>query len=196
MADYFAVAATCEAVINVLRQSWSADVMDYTGTINFTVYDTEDFKTPMSLGISLFVYHISIDNTHRTFPPRKRDDDRKNRRELPLNVHFILTPWGQSASQVLTLSAWMMRIIEDNTVLSSGLLNEPLGEVFYDDEAVKVTPAGITSDESLRIWEQLPNDFHLSTAYRASILRIESFRDEKEHEPVIEREYEYGALKD
>lgn len=196
MADYQAIAATSDAIINLLRQSWDASLMTHNGTMNFEVYDTGNFETPMSLGISLFVYHISIDTMHRTYPPRPRDDNRKNRRELPLNVHFILTPWATSASQVLILTAWMMRVLEDNTMLSAGLLNVPIDNVFYDDEFVKVTPTGISSDEALRIWEQLPNDYQLSVAYTASVLKIESFRTEQEYDPVLEREYEYGVLKD
>jgi len=196
MANYVAVAATCEAVINMSRQSWNSDLMDYNGTIHFEVYTTENFKSPMSLGISLFVYSVEIDGTHRTYPPRKRDDNRQNRPQLPLNIHFMLTPWSTNASQVHILTAWMMRVIEDNTILSSGLLNAPLGDVFYTDEFVKITPGTTNNDEVLRVWDQLPTDFHLSVSYLASVLQIESFRDEATAGPVIEREIQYRAIKE
>jgi hypothetical protein len=53
MATYRAVGAACEAVVRLLQQSWRRDLFDG-ADLQFDVYRTKDFSTPMKTGVSLF----------------------------------------------------------------------------------------------------------------------------------------------
>jgi hypothetical protein len=181
MADYRAIRATCDAVMTLLRQSWQLALFNSTD-LNFDVYRGDDFATPMSAGISLFLYHVSINTTQRTMPGRYDPlTGTRTRPQLPLDLHFILTPWAQSGtvgtSVTIEILGWMMRVLEDHPTLSANLLNASGSDIFPEDETVEIVAGHMTHEEIFRIWEVLPGDFQLSVPYIARVVRIDSERE-------------------
>ena len=195
MASYRALWSTCEAVMRLLRQQWRpARFNGQAG--DFQVYQTADFDTkPIGTGVSLYVYRVMFSATQRTSPPRPRDDGLINRRQLSVEVHFLLTPWAGSASLELEILGWLMRTLEDHPILSAGQLNLPIDQVFSPDEFVELVACPLTNEEVMRIWDVIPGDYRLSSPYLARTIRIESEITTAEGSPVLTRELEYGALK-
>jgi hypothetical protein len=195
MATYRAVEATCEAVIRLLEQSWHIDVFNG-ANLQFEVYRTRDFATPMDAGVSLFLYRVTVNGVQRTPPAKPRADGRPRRSQLPLDLHFLLIPWANDASLEQSILGWMMRTIEDTPILPAGLLNTVTADVFEPEETVEIVPGQLSNEEMFRIWDVLPNDYQISVPYTARIVRIDSELDLREGGPVLTRKLDFGVLKD
>ncbi len=195
MATYRAVGASCEAVMRLLQQTWHRDLFDGTD-LQFKVYRTRDFATPMDAGVSLFLYRVSVNSVQRTPPAKPGLHGRLRRPQLPLDLHFLLTPWARDASLEQVILGWLMRTIEDTSILPAGILNTLTHGVFDADETVEIVTGQLSNEEMFRIWDVLPNDYQISFPYTARIVRIDSELDLRESEPVLTRELDFGVLKD
>jgi hypothetical protein len=195
MATYRAVEATSEAVMRLLQQSWRRDMFENRDLL-FQVYQTQDFATPMSTGVSLFLYRVAVNTIQRTPVPRPGPKGRQRRPQLPLDLHFLLTPWADHSSLAQAILGWMMRTIEDMAILPAGLLNAVTDGVFDDDETVEIVAGQMTNEEMFRIWDVLPRDYQISIPYTARIVRIDSNLDLNEAGPVLTKDLDFGVLKD
>lgn len=193
MADYRGIAATCAAVIHLLRANY--DPQEFSQELEFAVYTAEDFAQPMEAGVSLFLYRIYVNGTHRAPPGRVGADGRRHRNRLPLDLYFLLTAWGREASLQQTITGWMMRTLEDAAILPSGLLNTPMPDAFQSAEAVELSLAEMSSDDLFHLWEILsPNNYHISIPYVARNINIESARTLVKGRPVQERTFNYQEI--
>ena len=109
MATFRAIAAAAEAVVTLLRSSYRPDFFDG-NELDFKVFGPHDFSAcPIQSGVSLFVYRVMPEGTHRS-PGRPTGSNGKAiSRLLPLEVHFLLTAWAQEPSLQNTIAGWMMR---------------------------------------------------------------------------------------
>jgi hypothetical protein len=191
MADYRAIAAICESIVHVLQAEYHAHL--FNNELEFEVYVHDNFEQPMAAGISLYLYRVLVDGTHRAPAGRIGDNGRRYRSQLPLNLHFLLTVWGKTASLQHQIAGWMMRIMEDNPILPSGLLNTIAPGVFGPGDTVEVVPADLSTEDLLHLWETLlPDRYQLSVPYVARNVRIESRAYVTEGEPVQERVFDLG----
>jgi hypothetical protein len=195
MATFRAIEATCEATMRLLQQSWRRDLFE-DRDLQFQVYQTQDFATPMSTGVSLFLYRVTVNIVQRTPRPRPGPQGRQRRPQLPLDLHLLLTPWADHASLTQSILGWTMRIIEDTAVLPAGLLNAVTDGVFDDDETVEIVFGQLSNEEMFRIWDVLPRDYQISIPYTARIVRIDSDLDLIEGGPVITKELDFGVVKE
>jgi hypothetical protein len=185
VATYQAIGSVAEAVRRLLEQSWPSQ----TGGLHpqFDVYHRSDFDTPMTTGVSIFVYQVAVDSMQRTLPPSGPD----RRRPLPVCVWLMLTAWAATAATEHTLLGWAMRAIADNPTLSSGFLNAFIPGVFRPDETVELIAAQLGNDEVFQLWQAMPVKLQLSMPYQARVIRIESEIVEPVGEPVLVRELAY-----
>jgi hypothetical protein len=195
MATYRAVAATCEAVVRLLQQSWRPGAFNDARLV-FRVYRTKDFSAPMDAGVSLFLYRVAPSGVQRTSPPRFAPDGRPRRRQLPLDLHMLLTPWAKEASLEQEILGWMLRTLEDNPVLPAGLLNSLAPGIFYPEETVELVAGQLSNEELFAIWDVLPSDYQVSAPYIARLVRIESELELDEAEPVLTRQLDFGVGKE
>lgn len=192
MANYYAVSSVCEAVLLLLRNNY--DPQEFNNELEFRVYLAKDFLTPMTTGVSLFLYRIFPNGTHRMPKGRIGPGGQHYRTQLPLDLHFILTAWGKDASLQHTIAGWMMRILEDMPILPAGLLNAVAPNVFRPDETVEICLAEMETEEMIHIWEAfIEHGFHLSIPYIARNIRIESNRLETAGQPVQKRAFDLRA---
>jgi hypothetical protein len=181
--------------VRLLQQSWRPELFD-DAALTFEVYRSRDFATPMETGVSLFLYRVLVNTAQRTPPSHPTPDGRPRRTLLPLDLHFLLTPWAKDASLEQEILGWLMRALEDTPILPAGLLNSRAPNVFRADETLEVVAGQISNEELFRIWDVLPTDFQLSVPYIARVVRIESDLLETLAGPVLDRELQFGVLKD
>lgn len=180
--------------MRLLQESYRPDLIEPATNLQFEVYGTEDFRDHMAQGVSLFLYRVHLNATQRS--PLVKDPSGGLRRELlPLDLHFFVTVWAPKASLQHAILGWAMRLLEDNPVLPSSLLNGVRADTFRGDETVELIAGALTNEELMRIWDDLSADYQLSVPYVARVVRIESLRELAEGGPVTERRFEYGALK-
>jgi hypothetical protein len=67
MADYRAVPAVTEAVIELLQADYLAAPQFFNNELEFKIYLAKDFTQPMAAGVSLFLYRIypTVPSAHR-----------------------------------------------------------------------------------------------------------------------------------
>lgn len=192
MATYQAVAAVCEGVIQLLRSNYRPEAFNLT-ELDFKVYTTQDFASPMNAGVSLFLYRVQLFGTHRAPAGRVGLDGRRQKTQLPLELHFLLTAWGKDSSLQNTIAGWMMRTLEDAPTLPAPLLNSIWASVFRADETVDVVPGELSTEDLMRIWELLSEHrYQLSVPYTARVVSIESDQTVAEADLVRQRHLVLG----
>ncbi|WP_420125870.1 DUF4255 domain-containing protein [Longimicrobium sp.] len=176
MSGHAGIASTLEAVVRVLRAAY--DPADFNGAVlDFQVYVSDDFTHPMEQGVSLFLYRIYPNGAVRAPQGRLLPDGRRQRNKLPLDLHFLATAWARKASLQHEIAGWMMRVLEDNTVLTADLLNAPRPGVFQPDETVALTHTDLSVEDTFRIWDTvIDHSYQLSVPYVARTVEIESPR--------------------
>jgi hypothetical protein len=194
MGSYEAVYATCAAICTVLEQARSAalygpDIED----VGCRVITTGDFadNIPVDGEVVLFLYRVEVDPVQRTLPPRPRYDGIRERHHLPLNLHFLLIPRARTADSQHLILGWMMRVLEDNASIPANILNGEREGVFDPEEHIEVTVGSLTTEEILRLWDQVPGNFTLSVPYTARVVRIESPVEEAVGPPVLRRDLDF-----
>lgn len=195
MATFRAIAAASEAVVRLLRSSYRPELFDG-NELDFQVFGPHDFRSgTIKSGVSLFVYRVLAEGTHRTPGGRRGPNGRWQRGELPLEVHFLLTAWAEEPSLQNTIAGWMMRTLEDTPTLPATLLNAVWSDVFRPDEGLEVVLGDLSTEDLFRIWEVIAeNSYQLSAPYVARVIRIESMLDSGRGVPVVERAFEFGTL--
>lgn len=184
MANFRAIEAVSEAVIHQLRSNMRPE--DFSDQLNpeidpqlqldFRVFTSRDFaSSPITNGVSLFLYRIFANGVQRTPPGRVGPDGRPQQTQLPVEMHFLLTVWGGEASLQHALAGWMMRVMEDSSLLPASVLTAVAPGIFRNDETVELSLAELSTENLLRIYEVLmPNVYQLSVPYVARIIHIES----------------------
>lgn len=193
MADYRAVVAVGEAIIRLLRQHYR--FADFNNELDFRIYLAKDFAEPMTAGVSIFLYRIFPNGVQKSHAWRA-GEGLTTQNQLPVDLHFLLSAWGQDASLQHTIAGWMMRILQDTPILPTGLLNERFPGLFRPDEIITLAPAELSTEELFRMWEVIVNhSYQLSIPYVARNVRIESAREGAEGGvPVRERLFDAGRL--
>lgn len=192
MADFRAFAAVSEAVLALLRSNYQPE--DFNNELDFRVFMARDFgSSGLQNGVSLFLYRVLPNGSYRSPAGRLDENGRRFRPQLAVDMHFILTAWGGSASLQHTIAGWMMRIMEDTPLLPAGLLNSVIPDVFQPEESVEVMLADLSNEDLLHVWETLvQNTYQLSVPYVARNIRIESRLLQGAGQPVQQRTFEYS----
>jgi hypothetical protein len=193
MAIYPAIAATSEAILG-LMQSASVAHDEFDG-ISFAHYQSSDFESPLSDGISLYLYRVTV-NANRNLPPYLGSDGKRYRPPLPLDVHFLVTAWAETAIRQQRMLGFAIRTIEDTPILPSGVLNQhsPEPEVFRPQESVELVYEMLTVQDVGYIWDVAQTKEQPSAPYVARMVTIESTIAIEEAGPVQTRELDFAQV--
>jgi hypothetical protein len=137
---------------------------------------TEDFdegNTSSALkrpGISIFFYRVDFNKVMRAGWSAVGSIDGKA--HLPVDLHFLLTPWADNAQSELLILGRAMQALETTPILSGPLLDPSGG--FAANEAVQIILEEISTEAVMRTFDSLPTDYKLSVPYIARVLRIDS----------------------
>lgn len=193
MATYAAIAATSEAIVGLLRRARPKD--EFTKAA-FEVYQGNDFESPMNEGISLYLYRVTVNASRRNMPPTVTPEGRRMRPPIPLDLHYLLSAWGQSYDTQHRLIGWAMREIENTPVIPAGVLNStgPDADVFRPEETVEIICDPLPLADMINLWETLKpkSNRPLSVNYVARMVAIESRVEIHEYAPVQTRGFDYG----
>lgn len=194
MASYQAIAAVGEAILSLLESARPPAPSEFDAT-QFVLYQASDFQNPTAEErISLYLYHIGISSTRRSFPPRRDADGHLYRPPLPLDLHYLLTPWAQDARKQQRLLGWSMRVLEDTPIIPTGLLNSfgPETAIFRPDETVELICEPLSLQEIVNIWDAFKPNLQISAAYVTRMILIDSRVEEIEGPLVQTRIFTMG----
>ena len=174
MASYHAIAATGEAILGVLKAAYPKGEFE---SAEFKLFQTSDFQnTSITEGISLYLYQVATNTVQRNLPPRVEPDGKRFRPSLPLDLHYLLIPWAQTAVKQQWMLGWAMRALEDTPILPAETLNHygTSGTAFRPDESIEIVCEPLALQEIVNIWDAFKPNLQLSVAYVARMIAIDS----------------------
>jgi hypothetical protein len=192
MATYHAIAAVGQAVLGLLEDACPRDEFP---AAQFALYQAADFQNPqLKEGVSLYLYRVVVNGTQRNRAARVGPDGRRFRPSLPLDLHYLLTAWAETAARQQRLLGWCMRLLEDTAILPAGLLNHPGPEpdTFHANETVELVCEPVSLQDMANVWEAFKNSLQLSAAYVARMVLIDSTLELGEGAPVQTRVFNAG----
>lgn len=192
MATYHAIAATGQAIVGLLKD---ASVNTEFADSRFELYQAGDFQSdsPLADGISVYLYRVAVSTSRRNLPPSIGVDGRRYRSPLPLDLYYLLTPWGKTAAKQQRLLGWAIRQLQDAPVLPAGLLNHygPEADTFRTTETVELICETVSLQDMVNILDPVKSIEQLSMVYVARMVIIESMVELIEADPVQTRVFDY-----
>jgi hypothetical protein len=91
---------------------------------------------------------------------------------LPLDLHFLLTPWTKDARDAYRIIGAMSVLFYDHAVLSFGDLLG--GDVWAPDDTVEIMMEMLPVQDLFDIWDPTEIPFKLSLTYLARIIGLNS----------------------
>lgn len=193
MASLNAIAAVGEGILGLLADACPR--LEYPDAL-FELYNAANFKSPMTEGISLYLYRVDPNPQLRNTPVRVALDGRKYRPGVPVNLHYLLSSWAAKADRQQRLLGWAIRTLADTPVIPAGVLNErpPEHDVFRPDESVDLVMESLSPQDMAAVWDIAKPNIQPSVAYLARMVVLESKVPLAEYEPVQTRQYDAGKL--
>ena len=192
MATYPAIAATSEAILGLLRNA--AVGTEFAG-MSFEHYQATNLQSPMSEGISLYLYRVTV-SANRNLPPRIGRDGRRYGPPVPLDLHYLVIPWAGDAIKQQRLLGFSVRVLENTPILPAGVLNQhgPEPDVFRPEETVELVYELVPTQDVSEVWNVAQSKEQPAATYVARMVEIESDRPVEEAGLVQTRELALGPL--
>jgi hypothetical protein len=161
-----------DAVLGLLRTAAIGGEFD---GVEFAHYGSASFHTPMSLGLSLYLYRISV-SANRNLTCRVGPDGIRYRPPIPLDGHFLVTAWAEDPIKQQRMLGFAIRTLEDTPILPAGVLNQhsPEPDVFRPDETVELVFESVSVQDASYIWEVAQSKEQPSATYVARMIELES----------------------
>ncbi len=130
--------------------------------------------------LAIFCYRVDLNRTMRAPWSAVAHVDRTI--HLPLDMHFLLTPFDSDAEAELRILGATLQCLEQHPIVAGPRLH-PLGG-WDARESIQLVNEDLVTEDVLRTFDTLPTDFRLSVSYLARIARIDA-PDEPDHPDVV-----------
>jgi hypothetical protein len=144
-------------------------------TTTVTTVRTEDFepdnaKTKLPRpALSLFFYRIDFNKTMRAAWSAVGHHD--GRAHLPLDLHFLITAWGNDAESEYAILGAAIQALEDVPILAGPLLAGTAA--FAPTESVQIVLEELSTEAVMRTFDSLSIAYRLSVPYIARVVRVD-----------------------
>lgn len=138
---------------------------------------TEDFRQQGGGGppvipahaLTIFLYRIDLNKVMRAGWSAVGSQD--GQVHLPLDLHYLLTAWGDNAEFEHRILGRAMQCLEATPILTGPLLHAS-GE-WATNEAIQLVLEEISTEAVMRTFDSLPHDYKLSVPYIARVVRLD-----------------------
>ena len=202
MATSNAPAAVCEALRALLESSFAHDQVADTALngleVDFKLFKAAELQSvPTKPRITVLLYRVLPNLSHRTPPGRIFPDGRRQRALLPLDLEMLVTTWALDHLTQAKLVGWAARTLEDYPTLPATLMNDVIPGTFLPNEDVQLVMNEMALEVALELWERLTGvqlPLQVSLPYVVRAVHIESRRFEVARTPVQVREFDLRQL--
>jgi hypothetical protein len=188
-----AIGAVGATLVGLIRDRYPRN--EFGSALEVDLYQTRNFESPMTDGISVFIFRVAINATTRNFPPRHTPDGRAYRPSLPLDLNVMITPWAANTQRHHRMLGWVMRMFEDVGTLTASQLNHYLAETdtFAPDEALDIVCDPLVLADYFTIWDRL-RTLPTSATYALRMVRLDSDVEITEAGLVQTRRFGIGGV--
>lgn len=178
-----------ETIRSILWQAFDADpliraIVPAETAIVFS-NPTETARDPANR-LSLWLYQVTENEFVKNQPMVRTNGDLRFP-PLALDFHYLVTPFGPSATADQLILGRAMQVLYDN---AKTLLIDPANEVW---EELHIILGRLSIEELAQLWEALIEPYRLSVCYTVRVTRLDSERPVVA-ERVVERSAQYGEL--
>jgi hypothetical protein len=177
MANLASIAATGRSIERLLNQAFADPPVPVSGrSTRAFLIRTEDFDQTTNSSIlqrpalSIFLYRVDFNKTMRAAWSGVTFHD--GRPHLPLDLHFLLTPWAENAESEHAILGRAMQCLDATPILSGPLLHAS-GE-WAVNEAVNLVMDEMSTEAVMRTFDSLPCDYRISVPYIARVVRLDA----------------------
>ena len=187
MANYRAIAAVTTTLQGLVRDRYPRD--EFGPGLPVELYQTRDFENPMQDGFSIYLFRVAVNGSVRNLTLRRTPDGRRLRPSLPLDLHYMVTPWAQDVQRQHRMLGWVMRTMEDVGVFTAGHLNHYVAETdtFAPQEGLEIICDPLTLSDYLTLWDRLRPRLPASATYTLRMVFIDSEVEANDGAPVQTR---------
>lgn len=187
MASTDAISAVCDAIAHILTTAMAED-----GTRlgiaalqpSFRVYQSNDFSANaekrIKSGASIFLYRVLPNLSHRTPSGNFSDSGARYHSKLPLDLHLLVTIWGDTPDTQNRLVGWVLRTLEDYPIIPPSILNQKRQTPAFEPcETVELLLGEMSGEEILQVWDTLGSggvQYQITIPYLVRNLMIDSNR--------------------
>jgi len=192
MADYTAVFAVGDSLVNFLTSSYQAAqaALKLPTPCTFKLVSSTEIATEetttLDQMVTLFLHRITINDQFRSTTHLQDVNDRQP--VLFLDLHYLITYWGREAQAEQKLLAWTMQQLQSYPILDKSILTTDAQ--WETTETVQLVPADLSLEDILRIWDALGPKYRLSVSYVARVVRIDRLASGTEL-PVVATRFTY-----
>lgn len=179
MANLSSISAAGKSIERLLTAAFNEkdvlDVLKLPKTPKAFLIRTEDFdQSPNATiiqrpAVSIFLYRVDFNKAMRAAWSGVTYHD--GLPHLPLDLHFLLTPWADNAESEHALLGCAMQCLDATPILSGPLLHQS-GE-WAPNEAVQLVMEELSTEAVMRTFDSLPSDYRISVPYVARVVRLD-----------------------
>jgi Pvc16 N-terminal domain len=122
--------------------------------------------------LSIFLYRVDFNKTMRAAWAGVTANT--GVAHLPLDLHYLLTPWGDNAEAEGAILGRAMQCLDSNPILSGPLLHQS-GD-WDTSDAVHVLMDEISTEAVMRTFDSLDADYRISVPYIARVICLDGTR--------------------
>lgn len=186
MADYLGVAAVGLSITRMLNLCFQENPpLGPSSRVKAALLRTEEMD-PMNRSddmtpplVSLFLYRVDINSHSRA--AWSAVGHQTNQVHLPLDLHYLLTPWAANAEFEYRILGQAMECLEKSPILSGPLLYPSAN--WSGNETVQLCVPEMSTEDLMRTFDSLPVDYKLSVPYMARIVRVDAKANQED--PVV-----------
>ena len=197
MSNFLAVATVTAAIADLLQAAILPDVAGATVT---TLRPDNNGNMP-SVGVNVFLYQVMPNAAWRNtdLPTRNDNGDLVQRPRAALDLHYLLSFYGAEAQlEPQRVLGSVVRTLHARPILSRDSIRSTIAKAMFsflansnladDVELVRVTPLALSLEDLSKLWSvYFQTPYHLSVAYQATVVLIESEEAARSALPVRQR---------
>jgi hypothetical protein len=179
MASFNSIPAAGKSIERMLNAAFGqAPIPVPTKTTRAFLVRSEDFDRASISSIivrpalSIFLYRVDFNKSMRAAWSGVSHQD--GRSHLPLDLHFLLTPWADNAEAEGAILGRTMQVLDETPILSGPMLHQT-GE-WAPNEAVNLLMDEISTEAVMRTFDSLAADYRISVPYIARVVRLDGRR--------------------
>jgi hypothetical protein len=136
---------------------------------NVRIATPENFRELPRPACTIFLYRVAINPVMRNGPRVNIGPGQTSRPLLPIDLSYLITPWGRSAEDEHQILGTALQALYDHAELGRSDL---FGTSWLPDDTVQLVLETLALEEHFCIWEPVQLPYRLSLTYMARIVGI------------------------
>ncbi len=174
MVDFTGIAAVGSSLTRLLNQAFGAHPPVAAGPTSVVLARTEDLDLedgPLinAPALSLFLYRVDVNTARR--PSSAALGGYRGQAQLPLELHYLMIPWGDNADQEYRILGRTLQVLEDIPILSGPHL-DPVTD-WAPGDRIQICLADLSTEDLMRIFDSLPVDYKLCVPYVVRVMLVD-----------------------